>query len=89
MSLCIYQWLNRIYFVVWLFFFSPQAILENNLPSEIVSKINLVDLAGRWNLFPFIVCPYMDGHIFVISFQNGFNWSGFIDSPAASVKIID
>ena len=24
-----------------------QAILENNLPSEIVSKINLVDLAGR------------------------------------------
>lgn len=28
-------------------FFPPQAILENNLPSEIVSKINLVDLAGR------------------------------------------
>lgn len=27
--------------------FSPQAILENNLPSETVSKINLVDLAGR------------------------------------------
>lgn len=36
-------------------FFPPQAILENNLPSEIVSKINLVDLAGRydWKLLSF------------------------------------
>lgn len=29
--------------------FPAQAILENNLPSEIVSKINLVDLAGRYD----------------------------------------
>lgn len=28
-------------------FVPVQAILENNLPSEIVSKIHLVDLAGR------------------------------------------
>lgn len=31
-----------------------QATLENNLPSEIVSKINLVDLAGRLVIFFFL-----------------------------------
>lgn len=50
--------------VKWLFvlYFFYQATLENNLPSEIVSKINLVDLAGRWGHF---LCTSTAQHVLI------------------------